>query len=286
MTNARSFTAIGVGLAVTATIALAGSSNAWSHYTLPPMMLAALVAVLIQWLGFLFAWRTHSERFFDLVGSTTFVLTILVAVVMSRTNLGALDMALAVAVVVWALRLGVFLTSRVRSVGSDQRFDVMKWHFGWFLMTWTLQGVWVVVTASAALTVIGDGETHSLNAVEYCGLLVWFVGLCIEVVADDQKRRFRKKEPSSFMSTGLWSRSRHPNYFGEILLWSGLALAVLPSLRGWGFVTLTSPFFVWLLVMKISGAPMLEAKADKRWHDDPQYRVYKERTPLLIPRVW
>ena len=126
MTNARSFTAIGVGLAVTATIALAGSSNAWSHYTLPPMMLAALVAVLIQWLGFLFAWRTHSERFFDLVGSTTFVLTILVAVVMSRTNLGALDMALAVAVVVWALRLGVFLTSRVRSVGSDQRFDVMK----------------------------------------------------------------------------------------------------------------------------------------------------------------
>tara|TARA_Y100000590_G_C14886267_1_gene700875 strand:- start:17 stop:484 length:468 start_codon:yes stop_codon:yes gene_type:complete len=155
-------------------------------------------------------------------------------------------------------------------------------------MTWTLQAVWVVGTSGAVLSVVGDGRAQQIGPIEGFGLSVWMVGFLIEIVADEQKRRFRLAQPSktSFISTGLWGRTRHPNYFGEILLWSGLAITVLPSLAGWQLATLASPVFVWILLTKISGIPILEAAANNRWGQDPKYLAYTKRTPLLLPRIW
>ncbi len=286
MSRKTSILGIVFGLGVASVFAFGGVGRTWSDGQLPTLVIAAGIAFVLQWIAFAFAWRRQSERFFDLVGSGTFISVALVSVVMSKRSIGALDVALVCAVIVWAARLGTFLSSRVRTVGSDNRFKAMKRDFFWFLMTWTLQGTWVVVTASAAMTVIGDQHAQPLGVVEITGLLIWATGLIIEVIADQQKKEFRLAGNSSFISSGLWSRSRHPNYFGEILLWSGIAVAAAPSLRGWQHITLLSPVFVWLLLMKISGAPMLEAKADRRWGHEPSYNEYKKTTPLLLPRLW
>jgi steroid 5-alpha reductase family enzyme len=106
-------------------------------------------------------------------------------------------------------------------------------------------------------------------------------------VADNQKGRF-KADPANqgkFISTGLWAKSRHPNYFGEIVLWIGVLLIAVPVLEGWQWVALLSPVFVALLLVKGSGVPLLEAKADKKWGGQPDYEAYKKNTPVLIPKL-
>lgn len=273
-------------MALAGAVAMCGASGTWSDRQLPPMFVAAGVAFLLQWCAFAYAWKSKSERFFDLVGSATFISVVLISLLMSKSSLGLLDVVLSISVIVWALRLGVFLAVRVHAVGSDRRFGAIKQDFLWFFMTWTLQGTWVVVTAAATTAVVGDGIAQPIGLVELIGLCVWLIGFSVEVVADEQKKKFRRAGSDSFVSTGLWRRSRHPNYFGEILLWTGLALAALPSLEGWRYGTLFSPVFVWMLLMKVSGAPMLEAKADRRWGGEPSYEEYKNKTPLLVPRVW
>lgn len=87
-----------------------------------------------------------------------------------------------------------------------------------------------------------------------------------------------------FISTDLWAWSRHPSCFGEIALWTGIAIMAIPLLSGWRWVVLISPVFVTLLLTRVSGIPMLEARADKRWGDDEAFQSYTRDTPVLIPR--
>jgi len=106
-------------------------------------------------------------------------------------------------------------------------------------------------------------------------------------MADAQKSRF-KADPGNrgkFIQSGLWSRSRHPNYFGEIVLWTGVMIIALPVLQGWQWVALVSPLFVILLLTRVSGVPLLEKKADQAWGGQPEYEAYKKQTPVLIPRL-
>ena len=86
------------------------------------------------------------------------------------------------------------------------------------------------------------------------------------------------------ITTGLWSWCQHPNYFGEIMLWTGIALIAAPVLAGWQWVAMVSPLFVFLLLTRVSGIPMLQASARERWGADPEYRAYVQRTPLLLPK--
>ena len=104
-------------------------------------------------------------------------------------------------------------------------------------------------------------------------------------LADRQKKHFSEQPENidRFISHGLWSVSRHPNYFGEIILWTGIAIISLPFLSSWQFVTLVSPVFVFLLLTRISGLPFLEEKAEKKWGKDKAYVEYKNKTPILIP---
>ena len=88
------------------------------------------------------------------------------------------------------------------------------------------------------------------------------------------------------LSTGLWRYTRHPNYFGEIVLWIGIAIIAIPVLQGWQWVTLISPVFVTVLLTRISGIPMLEKRADEKWSGQEDYEAYKKRTPVLIPKPW
>jgi steroid 5-alpha reductase family enzyme len=276
-------------LAVAAAVGFAGSWGGPRLGAIPVFALCVALAFAINWLVWIPAslWRT--ERFYDLTGSVTFVAVTALALVAAPGPDGEASVwrvTLAAMVVVWAVRLGSFLFIRVRRDGSDGRFDKIKVHPLAFLATWTLQALWVSMTVAAALAAITVAD--GLGGVwAMLGVIVWLIGFAIEVVADTQKRRFRADPANAgrFISTGLWSRSRHPNYFGEILLWSGVALMAVPTLSGWRWVVLISPVFVWLLLTRVSGVPLLEARAAARFGDDPAYGAYVKHTPVLVPRL-
>lgn len=271
---------VGVG------IAIAGSQHSASVSGVPIFALAVGVAFTIQWLAFIPAYLAQTEKYFDLTGSITYITVTTLAVLLSA-EIDRRSALLLAMVVLWAGRLGTFLFNRIMRAGKDARFDDIKPSFIQFLNTWSLQGLWVTFTLAAALAAITTTVRADLGWIALIGTLIWIAGFGIEVVADAQKDRFRAdpENEGKFIQSGLWSRSRHPNYFGEIVLWVGIAIIALPVLRGWGWVTLISPVFVALLLTRISGVPMLEERADEKWGGQREYEAYKDRTPVLIPKI-
>ncbi len=286
MKTSTSVLATATAILIGVLMALAGSSQGLRWAGLPIFAWGALMIFLVQWVVFLPSWFAHTEHFFDLTGSFTYLAVVSLTLV-SRGSLTPYSLLVAAMVTVWALRLGTFLAARVRVAGSDSRFDVMKYRFAWFFMTWTLQGLWVLLTSGAAMAAIASPETQQIDGLVLLGAALWALGLAVEVAADEQKRRFRSRPENRnrFIDTGLWARSRHPNYFGEILLWCGIAVAAAPALSSWNLVTLVSPLFVWLLLTRVSGVPLLEAAANRRWGGDPDYEAYKASTPALLFRI-
>jgi steroid 5-alpha reductase family enzyme len=267
-------------------IALAGSQGGSAMGGFPVFALGVAAAFVIQWLVFVPSYRAQTEKFYDLTGALTYI-TITVFLVLASPGVDARGLLLAAMVVLWAVRLGGYLFRRVMKHGKDDRFDELKPDFARFLNTWTLQGLWVVLTAALAWVAITSDKKVGLEGFFWVGLLVWAAGITVETVADVQKTRF-KADPANkgrFINTGLWSKSRHPNYFGEITLWVGVAIMALPVLQGWQWAALVSPVFVALLLIKGSGVPPLEEKADKAWGGQPDYEAYKKNTPVLIPKL-
>lgn len=250
----------------------------------PDGALLGALAVGIQWMAFLPAWWQRSERFYDLTGSLTYVLVMWFGLVLAPV---ASDRAwlLAGLVSVWTWRLGSFLVVRIARDGRDGRFDALKQQFDRFLVAWTLQGMWVVMTALAVIVVLLDPTPVPLAAGDLFGFSVWGLGFLLEVVADRQKSAFRERGETGWIDEGLWAWSRHPNYLGEIVLWTGILLVAIPVLQGGQWLALLSPLFVTLLLTKVSGIPLLEARADAKWGGNPAYEDYKGRVPVLVPSL-
>jgi steroid 5-alpha reductase family enzyme len=269
---------IGAGLA------LAGSQGGHTVAGLPVYALCIAVAFLIQWIAFVPAWFNRTEKFYDLTGGITYI-TVTALALLLTPDADARSLLLAGIVIVWSVRLASFLFLRIRAAGEDRRFREIKESFGRFLFTWTLQGLWVAFSLAAALAAITSTLRLDLDVFAAIGFLVWLIGFAVEVIADRQKGAFnaRPENKGRFISTGLWSWSRHPNYFGEIVLWIGVAIIALPVLRGWGWVTLISPVFIILLLTRISGIPLLERRADQKWGNEAEYQSYKARTSVLVP---
>ncbi len=244
------------------------------------------LAFLVQWLVFIPSYWFQTEKFFDLTGSLTYISVTILAVLFSPV-IDNRSLLLAGLVVIWAIRLGSFLFRRIQKAGKDDRFDELKPSFFRFLNVWTIQGLWVTFTAAAALVAITTSVRKELDVFALVGFLLWAFGFAFEVIADSQKSRFSANPANKgkFIQTGLWSRSRHPNYFGEIILWVGIAIIALPVLQGWQWAAMISPLFVTLLLTRVSGIPLLEKKADTKWGGQEDYETYKKNTPVLIPRL-
>ena len=274
-----------IAIAVGALIALAGSDGGERVGALPVFALCGALAFAINWLVFVPSAIARTEHFYDLTGGITY-LSVTTAAVMLSQVLDLRATLVAAMVMVWAARLSIFLFLRISKSGKDSRFDEIKKNPAHFFFAWTVQGLWVLLTAGAALAVITGGVREPLGTVGIAGIAVWAAGMLIEIVADRQKSKF-KADPANegrFIDTGLWAWSRHPNYFGEIVIWTGMAIVALPVLHGWQYVTLISPVFVAFLLIKVSGIPMLEDKADERWGGQDDYEAYKQRTPVLVPK--
>ena len=274
---------IGVALCVAVAIAWAGSMHGVTYAGWPVFLLCGVFAYAVQWLVFVHAWLTRSELYFDLTGSATYVVMVVAALLLSAAD-DIRSYVLAGLIIIWAVRLGPFLFNRIKRAGEDRRFRSIKQSFPTFLMTWTLQGTWVFITASCALAAITAQGSVPVGAPFLVGLGLWVFGFVIEVIADRQKSAFRAQPENArqFITTGLWAWSRHPNYFGEIVLWLGIAVMAYPALKGWQLATLISPVFVVILLTFISGVRLLENRANKTWGQDPDYQAYKRNTPALM----
>ena len=281
----RAYIAIVLVLAVGAGVAAAGSQGGVSAFGVPLFALGVILAFVIQWVAFIPAFLLKTEKFYDLTGSITY-LSVIAAALFLNPAVDSRGWLLAGMVAVWAVRLGTFLFRRILAAGEDRRFREAKKSFARFLLYWTMQGLWVTFSLAAALASITAETKVELDLFALVGFVVWLLGFGIEVAADQQKSKFKQvpANKDKFIQTGLWAWSRHPNYFGEIILWIGVTIIALPVLSGWQWVTLISPVFITLLLTRISGVPMLEARADEKWGGQPDYEAYKANTPVLIPR--
>ena len=284
----RDFGAIALCILTAFLVAIAASVDRAFFSGLPIILLCAIVSFATHWIIAVPSLITSSEKYFDFTGMVATLLLVLTSM-FALLSLGAeasiRSVFVATFVSVWTLRLGIFLYKRIVKAGEDRRFRDIKKSLPKFLMTWTLSALWVFLTTVNAITLIALNPLEPIGVFFVVGALLWLLGFGFEVIADRQKKYFSEQPENKgrFITQGLWSVSRHPNYFGEIVLWTGIAIISLPFLSGWQFVTLVSPVFVFLLLTRISGLPFLEEKGEKKWGEDKDYIEYKERTPILVP---
>lgn len=274
---------IAIAIIIGALISWAGSDGGDRFGALPVFAMCGALAFAVNWISFIPAAIKQTEHYYDLTGGITYITVTVVALLLS----GPLDLRSSIVagmVLFWSIRLASFLFMRISRAGKDGRFDNIKNRPRRFFLAWTLQGLWVLLTAACALAVITGGNREPLGVIGYIGIAVWAIGILIEIIADQQKSAFRADENNQgkFIKSGLWAWSRHPNYFGEIVLWTGMAIIAIPVLEGWQWATLISPVFVTFLLTKVSGVPMLEEAADERWGGQDDYETYKKNTPVLF----
>lgn len=280
MKNSQAILAIVVCIAIGVLIALAGSQGSLPLTDAVPLFAACgSVGFLLHWLAFVPSYRLQTEHYFDLTGAVSFIAATSIGFLLNpapdlRTQL------LSLAIIVWALRLGSFLFLRVRKVGRDRRFDEIKTRFLRFAFTWTMGGLWVFLTAAAPLAAITSSHKQPLELWAYLGLALWLTGFTMEAIADRQKSAFREDPDNEgkFINRGLWAWSRHPNYFGEVAFWWGLAAfgvaAVGPA--WWIFMgpTAITAMFLFISIPLIDGR-MLRKR--------PHYAEHIRRRSRLVP---
>ncbi|MDA1079572.1 MAG: DUF1295 domain-containing protein [bacterium] len=241
-----------------------------------------LFAVGFNLFLFLPAYFLRTDKLTDISYALTFIILSVYGLLIGGITTAKL--LVAVLAVLWAVRLGSYLLYRIHKIGRDVRFDERRNSFVSFGSFWLLQGVtvWVVLVP---LLLFLQKSNPSLNTLSYIGMIVWLFGLCVESIADWQKFQFKsnKKNKGRWIDVGIWQYSRHPNYFGEILVWVGVYLSVFSALSGSEAVFgLVSPVYIALLLLFVSGVPLLEKSADKKWGSNPKYQDYKKRTSVLI----
>lgn len=247
---------------------------------------AVIISFLLQWVLFFPAYFYQTEKFYDISGSINYILIVsyiyINNYITNGFNIG--NLVLSFLIFIWAIRLGMFLFLRIQKDGEDKRFGSIKPSATKFFMTWTIQATWVSICSLCALTGISSNSGVVINNLFFLGLTFFIVGFFIEVVADIQKTKFRKnpKNKNNFIATGLWAYSRHPNYLGEISIWTGISIISFSSLSNLQYVTLISPIFTYVLLVYVSGVNLLEESGNKKWGHLKGYKEYIQKTPRLL----
>lgn len=242
-----------------------------------------IVSFIIQALFFAFAASFKTDKVTDISYSLGFA--VLTLVILFSNKAFALPQVLAaVFVVLWAARLGAYLLTRIIITKTDARFDDKRSNFVNLLGFWVLQAlaVWLVLMPVSVL--LSLKEIGPLHFVSILGALIWAIGFAIEILSDAQKFSFKNKKENAkrWIQSGLWKYSRHPNFFGEVLLWWGVFIFVLPYLSGALYITVVGPLSITILLLFVSGIPLLEKSADKKYGNDSEYQEYKKRTSIFL----
>jgi steroid 5-alpha reductase family enzyme len=283
-------------IVVTSTLIIAGlivtavGNNSVNFNGYSAVLCCAALCIGVQWLAWIPASMAKTERFYDLTGGLTYLIVVGFSLwAGSQSEAPSLrELIVSLLVVIWALRLSSFLYFRIHRTGKDGRFDRLKTSPIRFLVPWTIQGLWVFLTMIVVIVINSQtGSAPALGIWDAVGLSIWLLGFSIEVVADNQKTVFNTESNNQgkWIDSGLWSYSRHPNYLGEILLWTGIACFGISCFTGLERVAWISPIFIYLLLTKLSGIPILDRRALEKWGDDVEYQRYRENTPALFPRL-
>lgn len=241
-----------------------------------------IASLAINTVLFLVAYKLQSDKLTDISYAISFITLAMFYFV--HAGGGIYNAVGFVLVTMWAARLGGFLLMRVMHVGKDQRFDGTRENFGKFAKFWIGQGfvAWLLMLPFG----LGLSRIHNWTWWALIGVAVWAVGFAVEATADAQKYSFRLdiQNKGKWIESGLWRYARHPNYFGEIAVWIGVYAYAFPAMTNWQRVVgLVSPIGIAYVLIRISGVPPLELKAEKTWGKDPAYKAYKKRSRVLVP---
>lgn len=247
------------------------------------ILLSLGIALAVNGVFFAVAAARRTDVVTDLSYSLTFA--VLAVVLLFTGAAEPIQLVASLLVVVWAVRLGTYLFRRIMRMKVDHRFDGMRDDPLRFARFWLLQAITVAVVMLPVTYLLDRDDPPGIGAWSIAGAAVWLVGLLVEAIADAQKSAFKAKAENRdrFVASGLWRYSRHPNYFGEMLVWWGLFLYTVPVLHGAAFAVVAGPVFITLLLLFVSGIPPLERSAEEKYGNDPAYREYKRRTSILVP---
>jgi steroid 5-alpha reductase family enzyme len=247
------------------------------------LLTTLVISLGFNLLMFVPAYFYKTDKLTDLSYAISFVALALYGLLYGGLTVPSL--LLFISIFIWALRLGTYLFIRISKIKKDTRFDQMRTKFWSFLQFWVLQGisVWIVLIPS---TLFFLNKVENISVLSLIGLIIWFMGLSIEAIADIQKYRFINNpiNTGKWIDTGLWSYSRHPNYLGEITLWIGIYIFTIFGLNNLQIlIGLIGPLYISLLIIFVSGIPILEKSADNKWGNDANYKDYKKKTAVLVP---
>ncbi|KAH3896917.1 uncharacterized protein LOC127864492 [Dreissena polymorpha] len=251
------------------------------------LALCAIVTAGMQFSFFLVACSCKFDKVTDFAGGTNFVVLALLTFLMAQTW-AARQIMVTTCIIVWGVRLSGYLLYRIIKIGEDKRFDDKRDSCLAFAGFWTFQAFWVF-TVSLPVIIVNAGINAEVRdywtAQDIVGLVLFILGLLCEAISDQSKFMFRNDPANKgkWCDTGLWKVSRHPNYFGEILLWAGIFIISTSVLSYGEWAVVLSPIFISAILLFLSGIPLLEKKADERFRKNEQYREYKARTSVLIP---
>jgi steroid 5-alpha reductase family enzyme len=256
----------------------------YDNGTMNIYVLALFISLGINFLFFLLANALKTDKFTDFTYGLTFTALAFLFLFKNQTFY-RYQLLLMVMVVLWSIRLITYLLIRILKIKKDSRFNKIRENPLKFLQFWVFQGltVWIVMLPSIFL--LNIKEPKPLNTIMVSGIIIWAFGLLIETISDWQKFGFKNnpKNKNLWIQSGLWKYSRHPNYFGEMLVWWGIFIFALPFLQGLSWLTIFSPIFITYILIFVSGIPLLEKRYDKKYADNKKYQEYKKKTSTLIP---
>lgn len=238
------------------------------------MLEIIIFILLIQVLFFIFASIFKTDKFTDLSYGLTFVF---VAIYLLFRGGNAILLIMPIA---WGIRLATYLFIRILKIKKDQRFDGVREKFWSFAKFWLLQAISIFIISLPFIFASLNDLPKNIN---FLVLTLFFVGLFIETVADWQKYQFKNKQDKKdlFIKNGLWKYSRHPNYFGEMLMWWSIYLFIVNDLNGWQHTLIIGPIYISSLLLFVTGVPTLEKQYEKRYGE--KWQEYKNKTSLIIP---
>lgn len=239
------------------------------------------IVFVLNILGFIFGYLLKTDKFTDITYSLSFICASFFGLIFFA-EISIFTILPVVMITLWGIRLGFFLLRRILAMGRDKRFDTMRDSVIKFGSFWLLQSVSIIIIILPVIfqLSIKDG---TLGIFQWLGIFIWIVGWLLESIADGQKYQFKKTNPDQFFYGGIFRWIRYPNYLGELLVWTGIWIFGLDYYFGiWGWITIISPIWIFILLRYISGIPLVEAQRNAKYSNDLQYQEYKKSTPLLI----
>lgn len=257
-------------------------------YMLTNILIVFGVIFFLQLIFFVYAVIQKTDKVTDPSYGLTFIVASITSMYLVSEYISMYKVLLLLLIVVWGIRLAIYLFVRILKTGKDERFDGIREKPLKFAGFWILQAISVFIILLPTTYVLLLEQSTYISTFSYIGFLVAISGIFIESIADMQKYIFKSQEENrgKWIQSGLWKYSRHPNYLGEILMWLGVFIYTLPYINDWAIFTVISPMYITYLLLFVTGIPTLEKRDMERYGNNEKYLEYVHNTGILLPKIF